>query len=163
ARYASLVMAGKSLPEVARMSGRLLEEVTPHHFSVKESVFPFNKFPGVDIILGPEMRSTGEVMGIDDTFPMAFANSQLAPNRPVRGRGSACGSVAARDKAELVPVARNLAALGYQLGCTRGKAMTLRTAKIGVKELNKLKEGRPNLLDALKNKEIALVINTPSG
>jgi carbamoyl-phosphate synthase large subunit len=137
--------------------------VTPRHFSVKESVFPFNKFPGVDIILGPEMRSTGEVMGIDDTFPMAFAKSQLAANSPLPMRGLVFVSVADRDKAELVPIARSLAALGYQLVCTRGTAATLRTAKIGVKELNKLKEGRPNLLDALKNKEIALVINTPSG
>jgi carbamoyl-phosphate synthase large subunit len=160
ARYASLVMVGKTLDELG-----LTEEVTPKHFSVKESVFPFNKFPGVDIILGPEMRSTGEVMGLDDTFPLAFAKSQMAANSalPAVEAGRVFVSVAQRDKAEVVPVARGLAELGYRLLATRGTAKVLRDAGIEVEELPKLQEGRPNLLDKMKNKEVSLVINTPSG
>ena len=114
ARLASLIMVGKTLDELG-----IHEEVVPRHFSVKESVFPFNKFPGVDIILGPEMRSTGEVMGIADNFPMAFAKSQLAANSALPQEGTIFISVADRDKAELVPVARELAAMGYRLMSTR--------------------------------------------
>jgi carbamoyl-phosphate synthase large subunit len=158
ARYASLVMVGKTLDELG-----LREEVVPKHYSVKESVFPFNKFPGVDIILGPEMRSTGEVMGIDDNFPMAFAKSQLAANAPLPLQGKIFISVADRDKAEALSVARALAELGYQLLATRGTAKALRAAGIAVEEIPKLQEGRPNLIDHMKNHQIALVINTPSG
>jgi carbamoyl-phosphate synthase large subunit len=160
ARLASLVMAGQTLDELGVMA-----EVTPTHFSVKESVFPFSKFQGVDIILGPEMRSTGEVMGIDDTFPLAFAKSQMAANAalPEPDAGRVFVSVAARDKAEVVPIARGLVELGYRLIATRGTAAALREASIPVEEIPKLKEGRPNLLDKLKNKEVSLVINTPSG
>jgi carbamoyl-phosphate synthase large subunit len=158
ARYAALVMAGRTLDELG-----LFDEVVPKHFSVKESVFPFNKFPGVDIILGPEMRSTGEVMGIDDNFPMAFAKSQLAANSPLPPKGKVFISVAQRDKAEVQPVARALAAMGYQLVSTRGTAQALRQAGLEVVEVPKLQEGRPNLIDYMKNEQIALVINTPSG
>jgi carbamoyl-phosphate synthase large subunit len=160
ARLASLVMVGRTLDELG-VGG----EVVPAHYSVKESVFPFNKFPGVDIILGPEMRSTGEVMGIDDSFPMAFAKSQLAASAalPEADEGQIFISVAERDKPEAVPIARDLAALGYKLIATRGTAKTLRAAGIAVAEVPKIQEGRPNLLDLMKNKEIALVINTPSG
>ncbi len=158
ARYAALVMAGKTLDELG-----LMDEVVPTHFSVKESVFPFNKFPGVDIILGPEMRSTGEVMGIDDSFPMAFAKSQLAANAALPTSGKVFISVANRDKPEIVGVARALAELGYVLVATRGTAKALREAGIAVEDVPKLQEGRPNLVDKMKNDEIALVINTPSG
>jgi carbamoyl-phosphate synthase large subunit len=158
ARYAALVMAGKTLEELG-----LLEEVVPTHFSVKESVFPFNKFPGVDIILGPEMRSTGEVMGIDDSFPMAFAKSQLAANAALPTSGQVFISVADRDKPDIVPVARKLSNLGYHLIATRGTAKVLREEGIAVQEVHKLQEGRPNLIDKMKNGDIALVINTPSG
>jgi carbamoyl-phosphate synthase large subunit len=160
ARLASLVMVGKTLDELGAGG-----EVVPAHYSVKESVFPFNKFPGVDIILGPEMRSTGEVMGIDDSFPMAFAKSQLAASSalPEADAGQIFISVAERDKPEAVPIARDLAALGYKLLATRGTAKTLRAAGIAVTEVPKIQEGRPNLLDLMKNKEVALVINTPSG
>ncbi len=159
ARYATLVMVGKTLDEL-----QLGPEVTPRHFSVKESVFPFNKFPGVDIILGPEMRSTGEVMGIDDSFPLAFAKSQMAANSalPSPEAGRVFVSVADRDKDELVPIARGLAELGYRLVATRGTARHLREAGIPVQEVPKLQEGRPNVTDMMKNKEISLVINTPS-
>jgi len=160
ARYASLVMVGKTLDELG-----LFEEVVPRHYSVKESVFPFNKFAGVDIILGPEMRSTGEVMGIDDSFPLAFAKSQMAANSalPEPKDGQVFLSVAERDKHEVVPIARGLAEMGYKLIATRGTAKVLRAAGIPVEEVNKLQQGRPNLIDYMKNKQIALIINTPSG
>jgi carbamoyl-phosphate synthase large subunit len=158
ARHAALVMVGKTLDELG-----LFDEVVPRHFSVKESVFPFNKFPGVDIILGPEMRSTGEVMGVDDSFPMAFAKSQMAANTPLPRRGKVFVSVAQRDKPEVVPIARSLADMGYQIISTRGTAQALRQAGLEVVEVPKLQEGRPNLIDYMKNDQIALVINTPSG
>jgi carbamoyl-phosphate synthase large subunit len=160
AKLASLVMVGKTLAELG-----VTKEVTPKHYSVKESVFPFNKFPGVDIILGPEMRSTGEVMGIDATFPLAFAKSQMAAssNLPRPGDGLVFLSVAHRDKADLVPIAQDLARLGYRLLATRGTALALRAQGVVVEEVKKLQEGRPNVLDRIKNKEISLIINTPSG
>jgi carbamoyl-phosphate synthase large subunit len=130
---------------------------------VKESVFPFSKFAGVDIILGPEMRSTGEVMGIDDDFPMAFAKSQMAASSPLPVSGTIFVSVADVDKLEVIPIARELAELGYKLTSTRGTARTLRQAGIEVEEIPKIQEGRPNLLDLMKNDQVALVINTPSG
>ncbi len=159
ARYASLIMVGKTLDELG-----LMEEVVPRHFSVKESVFPFNKFPGVDIILGPEMRSTGEVMGSDTSFPMAFAKSQLAANAKLPPPGKMIFiSVADRDKTDVVPVAQALAELGYRLISTRGTAAMLRKAGVSVEELPKIQEGRPNLIDYMKNGHVDLVINTPSG
>jgi carbamoyl-phosphate synthase large subunit len=160
ARYAALVMVGKTLDDL----GLGDEAPTPRHYSVKESVFPFNKFPGVDIVLGPEMRSTGEVMGIDDTFPMAFAKSQLAASSALPAPGSTIFmSVATRDKVEVVPVARALIDLGYRLLCTQGTAAALREAGITVESVPKLQEGRPNLIDYMKNGQISLVVNTPSG
>ncbi len=158
AKLAALIMAGATLDEL-----KVYDEVVPTHFSVKESVFPFNKFPGVDIILGPEMRSTGEVMGIDDRFPMAFAKSQLAANSALPESGTVFISVNDRDKPEVVNVARGLAELGYRLISTRGTAKALRGAGIAVQEIAKLQEGRPNLVDYMKNGEVKLVINTPSG
>ncbi|QVL30929.1 carbamoyl-phosphate synthase large subunit [Telmatocola sphagniphila] len=158
ARLAALVMAGMTLDEL-----NVADEVVPKHYSVKESVFPFNKFPGVDIILGPEMRSTGEVMGIDDSFPMAFYKSQLAANSPLPAKGTIFISVNDRDKQEMIPIAKDLADLGYQLLATRGTAKFLRNEGITVQEVLKIQEGRPNLLDKMKNGEIAMILNTPSG
>jgi carbamoyl-phosphate synthase large subunit len=158
ARLASLVMVGKTLDELG-----VFDQVVPSYYSVKESVFPFSKFRGVDIILGPEMRSTGEVMGIDDSFPIAFAKSQLAASSALPTSGKVFISVADRDKAEVLPIARALAELGYSLISTRGTARALRAAGVTVEEVPKLSEGRPNLTDHIKNNEIALVINTPSG
>jgi carbamoyl-phosphate synthase large subunit len=158
ARYAALVMVGKSLEELGVEEG-----MGPEHFSVKESVFPFNKFPGVDIILGPEMRSTGEVMGVDDSFAMAFAKSQLAASAALPSQGTIFISVAERDKVEIVPVAAALASLGYKLISTHGTAEALRRAGIAVDVVAKLQEGRPNLIDFMKNDQVDLVINTPSG
>jgi carbamoyl-phosphate synthase large subunit len=158
ARFAALVMVGKTLDEL-----NLEEKPFPRHFSVKESVFPFNKFPGVDIILGPEMRSTGEVMGLDDSFPMAFAKSQLAASAALPAKGTVFISVAERDKPDAIPVAAGLAALGYRIISTRGTGEALRRAGIQVDVVAKLQEGRPNLIDYMKNGHVDLVINTPSG
>ncbi|HZU35637.1 MAG TPA: carbamoyl-phosphate synthase large subunit, partial [Gemmataceae bacterium] len=165
ARYAALVMVGKTLDDLVRegLASGPIEEVVPKHFSVKESVFPFNKFPGVDIILGPEMRSTGEVMGIDDSFPMAFAKSQMAANSALPLSGTIFISVNDRDKPDVIHVGRCLAELGYRLISTRGTASALRAAGIKVEEIFKIHEGRPNLLDYMKNGQVALVINTPRG
>jgi carbamoyl-phosphate synthase large subunit len=158
ARLAALVMVGKTLDELG-----VKDEVIPKHFSVKESVFPFNKFPGVDIILGPEMRSTGEVMGSDETFAMAFAKSQMAANASLPQKGTIFISVADRDKAEIVPIARNFASMGYGLLSTRGTARVLREQGIPVDEIPKIQEGRPNIVDMMKNGQIAMILNTPSG
>ena len=158
ARHAALVMAGRTLDELG-----VTNEVVPSHFSVKESVFPFNRFPGVDIILGPEMRSTGEVMGIDDTFPMAFAKAQMAASSSLPESGSVFVSVADKDKAEIVPIARQFAEMGYDLLATRGTARVLRAAGVPVTEIPKIQEGRPNLIDRMKNGEVAMILNTPTG
>jgi carbamoyl-phosphate synthase large subunit len=158
ARLAALVMAGKTLDELG-----VADEVVPTHYSVKESVFPFNKFPGVDIILGPEMKSTGEVMGIDDQLPMAFAKSQMAASAPLPRSGTVFVSVADRDKEAVAPVVKAFAEMGFKLIATRGTARFLGERGIPVEVVPKIAEGRPNLLDKMKNGEVALVINTPSG
>jgi carbamoyl-phosphate synthase large subunit len=158
ARLASLVMAGKTLDEL-----QVFDDPCPVHFSVKESVFPFSKFRGVDIILGPEMRSTGEVMGIDDSFAVAFAKSQLAASAALPKSGTVFISVADRDKKEVIPIARALAEMGYRIFATGGTAQSLRNNSVPVEEVMKLNEGRPNLLDHMKNGAVHLIINTPSG
>jgi len=158
ARLAALVMVGKTLDELG-----MTEEVIPKHFSVKESVFPFNKFPGVDIILGPEMRSTGEVMGSDDSFPMAFAKSQMGANAPLPEKGTIFISIADRDKSEMIPIARQFSQMGYHLLATRGTARIFREQKIPIQEVPKIQEGRPNVIDMMKNGQIAMILNTPSG
>jgi carbamoyl-phosphate synthase large subunit len=158
ARLAALVMVGKTLDELG-----VAGEVVPKHFSIKESVFPFSKFPGVDIILGPEMKSTGEVMGIDVSLPMAFAKSQLAASAPLPKEGTVFISLAGPDKEAAVPVAKSFAEMGYKLLATRGTAATFRAHGIPVDEVPKIQEGRPNLLDFMKNGQVQLIINTPSG
>jgi len=158
ARLAALVMAGKTLDELG-----VTDRPAPRHYSVKESVFPFNKFPGVDIILGPEMKSTGEVMGIDDSLPLAFAKSQMAASAPLPASGTVFVSVADPDKEGVVPVVQGFAAMGYRMVATRGTARYLAARGVPVETVPKIAEGRPNLVDKMKNGEIALVINTPSG
>ncbi|MFO0852617.1 MAG: carbamoyl-phosphate synthase large subunit [Gemmataceae bacterium] len=158
ARLASLVMAGKTLDELG-----VADEVVPTHFSIKESVFPFSKFPGVDIILGPEMKSTGEVMGIDTDLPMAFVKSQMAASAPLPASGTVFISVASADKTGVTRIAQQFAAMGYKLIATAGTAAHLHANEIPVAVLPKLQEGRPNLLDKMQNNEVALIINTPSG
>jgi carbamoyl-phosphate synthase large subunit len=117
----------------------------------------------VDIILGPEMRSTGEVMGIDASFPMAFAKSQLAASSTLPKEGKVFISVADRDKREVIAIARALAEMGYELLTTRGTATAMRSAGVLVTDLPKIQEGRPNVIDYMKNGQVQLVINTPSG
>lgn len=157
-KIASLIMVGKTLPELG-----VTKEITPKYYSVKESVFPFNKFPGVDIILGPEMKSTGEVMGIDEDFAMAFAKTQLASNNPLPKSGLVFISVADREKSEIAPIGQTFANMGYELVATTGTLKVLQAAGVPCREINKISTGRPNLLDLLQNGEVALIINTPSG
>jgi carbamoyl-phosphate synthase large subunit len=131
--------------------------------SVKEAVFPFAKFPGIDTVLGPEMRSTGEVMGIDRDFAAAFAKSQLASSSKLPRSGVVFFSVAARDRAAAEPIARHLVKLGFRLMSTVGTGLDFLAKGIKVDLVRKIHEGRPNVLDHLANGQIALIINTPSG
>jgi carbamoyl-phosphate synthase large subunit len=158
AKIAAKVMCGKTLKELG-----ITQEVVPtKHVAVKESVFPFNKFPGVDVILGPEMRSTGEVMGIDTTFAVAFAKSQMAAGGALPSSGTVYLSVREADKTAVIPIARKLADLGFKLLCTGGTHKVLAAAGIPAERVNKIQEGRPNIIDAIKNKEVQLLINTPT-
>jgi carbamoyl-phosphate synthase large subunit len=157
ARIAAKVMAGMSLAEID-----VRENLRPDHTSVKESVFPFSKFPGVDVILGPEMRSTGEVMGIDAQFPLAFAKSQMAAGTHLPTAGTVFVSVRESDKAQIVEPARKLVELGFKVLSTGGTHRYLASRGVAVQRLNKISEGRPNAEDLIKNKEIHLLINTPT-
>ncbi|MDA7977190.1 MAG: carbamoyl-phosphate synthase large subunit [Pirellulales bacterium] len=158
ANVAIKVMTGKSLEELGA-----LEAPVSGYVSIKESVFPFNKFTGVDIVLGPEMRSTGEVMGISDRFSMAFAKCQLAAGILLPESGLIFISVADRAKAPAVDLATRLAKMGYELIATAGTAQTLREAGIEVATVKKIQEGHPNLIDHLIDGRIGLIINTPRG
>jgi carbamoyl-phosphate synthase large subunit len=158
AKIAAKVMAGVSLAEQG-----ITEDPVPSHVSVKESVFPFIKFAGVDIVLGPEMRSTGEVMGISSRFSMAFAKSQLAAGNVLPQSGNVFVSVAQRAKAQIVDLARRLHAMGYKLLATEGTLAVLSAAGVPAQHVKKIREGHPNLLDYLSDREVALVMNTPRG
>jgi carbamoyl-phosphate synthase large subunit len=155
AKVAARCMAGRSLDDQG-----VVFEVIPPYFSVKEAVFPFVKFPGVDTILGPEMKSTGEVMGVGRTFGEAFVKSQIAAGVRLPESGTVFISVKNEDKNRAIEVARGLHELGFVLVATRGTAAALTEAGVPVKIVNKVAEGRPNIVDMLKNGEIALVINT---
>ncbi|NNM86725.1 MAG: carbamoyl-phosphate synthase large subunit [Phycisphaerales bacterium] len=158
AKIAAKLMCGKTLDGLG-----IKEEVIPRkHVAVKESVFPFGKFPGVDVILGPEMRSTGEVMGIDASFPVAFAKSQMAAGGSLPTEGTVYVSVRDGDKQAIVPIAAKLAGAGFDLLCTGGTHAVLTQAGIACRRVNKIKEGRPNIIDAIKNRQVALLINTPT-
>ena len=158
AQVAARVMVGMTLLEQG-----IITEPVPSYVSVKEAVFPFTKFPGVDIVLGPEMRSTGEVMGIAMDFPAAFAKSQLAAASRLPAGGTVFISVAARDRQAAVPITRRLAVMGFRLLCTGGTAQTMSEHGIKVEVVRKIHEGRPNVLDYLANGTINLIVNTPSG
>ncbi|KGQ70547.1 carbamoyl phosphate synthase large subunit [Chelonobacter oris] len=155
AKIAARVMAGISLQQQG-----VTEEVIPNLYSVKEAVFPFIKFPGVDTILGPEMRSTGEVMGVGKTFSEAFLKAQIGAGERLPKLGKIFLSVENADKPKLVKIAKRLQDLGYGLCSTLGTAKFLREHGIGVQIVNKVREGRPHIVDAIKNGEIAMVINT---
>ncbi|HUJ62833.1 MAG TPA: carbamoyl-phosphate synthase large subunit [Kofleriaceae bacterium] len=160
AKVAAKVMAGKTLAELGAFPNG---EVEPRHVSVKEVVFPFVKFEGVDTILGPEMRSTGEVMGIDSDFARAFAKSQLAAGMKLPTSGVAFLSVRDQDKPALPEIARRLVHLGFTLIATHGTAAYLRGHGLAVSGINKVLEGRPHVVDAMDNHEIHFVINTTEG
>ncbi|WP_018912131.1 carbamoyl-phosphate synthase large subunit [Thiomonas sp. FB-6] len=157
AKIAARCMVGRSLRDQ-----RVPEQVVPGYFSVKEAVFPFVKFPGVDPILGPEMKSTGEVMGVGRSFGEAYVKSQIGAGTrlPEPGSGKVFLSVKNSDKPRMVEVARELAAMGFALSATRGTAQALSQAGLQVEVVNKVTEGRPNVVDMMKNGEIALVVNT---
>jgi carbamoyl-phosphate synthase large subunit len=158
AKIAAKVMAGKTLKEL-----NFTEEIWTKYWAVKESVFPFNRFHGQDILLSPEMRSTGEVMGLDADLGTAYAKSQMAANSALPLTGKVFISVSDMHKHEVAAVAKSFADLGFELISTGGTAAVLEKAGLKVERLFKLTEGRPNAIDLLKNKEIQLVINTPSG
>jgi carbamoyl-phosphate synthase large subunit len=155
AKVAARCMVGQSLDAQG-----ILHEVTPPYFSVKEAVFPFVKFPGVDTILGPEMKSTGEVMGVGKTFGEAYVKSQIGAGTRLPRAGKAFISVKNNDKARAVDIARSLAAMGFELVATKGTAAAMAQAGIACTSVNKVTEGRPHIVDMIKNNEIALVINT---
>ena len=158
ARLAARAMVGEKLPDM----GFHVERIPPY-FSVKESVFPFNKFPEVDIVLGPEMRSTGECMGIDETFEMAFFKAQVAAgNQPPR-EGTVFVSVKDADKWASVPIAKGLAELGFEIIATHGTARYFRQNGLEVESINKVTEGQPHIVDAIINNRIDMVINSTSG
>jgi carbamoyl-phosphate synthase large subunit len=158
AKIAARAMAGQSLAEQG-VSG----EIVPPFYSVKESVFPFIKFPGVDTLLGPEMKSTGEVMGVGDTFGSAFAKAQVGAGVRLPEKGRAFVSVRDEDKEAAVAVVRELGRLGFEFVATRGTAAALNEHGLDVAVVNKVKEGRPHIVDRLKNNEIDLIINTAGG
>jgi len=157
-KLAAKIMVGKTLKELG-----FTEEVIPPHFSVKEAVFPFIRFPGIDIVLGPEMKSTGEVMGIGDSVGIAFAKAQMAAQPALPSKGNIFISVADRQKERVATIAKGFVELGFTLYATSGTAAALKAAGVPVKKLFKLNEGRPNALDMIKNGELAMIVNTPSG
>ena len=156
AKYAALVMAGKKLSEIGFTTERV-----PAHVAVKESVFPFGRFPGVDTILGPEMKSTGEVMGIDTNFAMAFAKASLAASSNLPDAGLVFISVRDEDKIHLEPIARGLVAMGFDLIATTGTSRYLQKLGLECERVNKVLEGSPHVVDAMKQNRISMVINTP--
>ena len=156
AKYAALVMAGKKLREVG-----FTTEYVPKHVAVKESVFPFGRFPGVDTILGPEMKSTGEVMGIDKTFAMAFAKAELAASSNLPDAGLVFISVRDDDKRYLDPIANGLVGMGFELIATRGTADHIRKLGLKCESINKVLDGSPHIVDAMKEGRVAMVVNTP--
>jgi carbamoyl-phosphate synthase large subunit len=158
AKLAAKIMTGMKLADLG-----FTKEIIPTHYSLKEAVFPFAKFRGTDILLGPEMKSTGEVMGIDDDFGLAYAKAQMAASPPIPLSGNVFISVRDADKHAIPEFARGLQALGFWVYSTSGTAATLEAAGVPVVRLFKLNEGRPNVLDMLKNGEIQLIINTPAG
>ena len=158
ANIATRVMMGHSLQELG-----FTKEVTIDHFAVKQAVFPFVRFPGVDAVLGPEMRSTGEVMGIDTSFGLAFAKSQQGAGHVLPLEGKVFVSVRDRDKRDIIFIAKKLEDLGFELVATQGTAAALARNDVRVSKLQRISVGRPNVLDLIKNKEIKLIINTVSG
>jgi carbamoyl-phosphate synthase large subunit len=158
AKVAARCMVGRTLADIG-----FTHEIIPDYFSVKEAVFPFNKFPGVDPILGPEMKSTGEVMGVGETFGEAYSKAQLSSGQEIPTSGTAFLSVRDVDKGAVVGIAKSLLKLGFRLVATRGTARVIGAAGLPVERVNKVMEGRPHVVDMLKNNEIDLIVNTTEG
>ncbi|HEX9023701.1 MAG TPA: carbamoyl-phosphate synthase large subunit, partial [Geobacteraceae bacterium] len=158
AKLAARIMSGRTLSDLG-----ISTEIEPRHIAVKESVFPFVKFPGVDTILGPEMKSTGEVMGIDENFGLAFAKAQLGAGVKLPAAGTVFISVRDADKKLIVSFMKKLYDNGFKLVATRGTAAFLQERGIPAKVVNKVQEGRPHIVDSIKNNEICMVINTTQG
>jgi carbamoyl-phosphate synthase large subunit len=158
AKLAAKVMLGKTLKELGTVKEREIE-----HVAVKEAVFPFDRFPGVDVILGPEMKSTGEVMGIDKDFGLAYAKAQAASNNKIPTYGKIFISVKDKDKPHTVEIAKRLSEMGFQLIATRGTKQYLEDSGINVDLINKVMEGRPHVVDMIKNREVNFIINTVTG
>jgi carbamoyl-phosphate synthase large subunit len=158
AKIASRLMTGRKLSEF-----NLPEELSVSSFFIKGPVFPFNKFPGVDPVLGPEMRSTGEVMGMADSFGGAFAKAQMGANAPLPTEGTAFISVNDNDKKNAVRIAKRLHELGFKIVATRGTAGFLNDSGVQCERVYKVNEGRPNVVDLIKSNEIDLIVNTPLG
>jgi len=158
AKLAAQIMAGRKLAELGYTA-----EIIPDFWSVKESVFPFVRFPGAPITLSPEMRSTGEVMGIDDDLGMAFAKTQMAVGPALPTEGKVFLSVKDSDKELAVDIARRFAALGFEIVSTGGTKRHMETNGVTVLHVHKINEGRPNVVDMIKNGELKMIINTPSG
>jgi carbamoyl-phosphate synthase large subunit len=158
AKLAAKVMAGHKLTDLG-----FTAEIIPKHFSVKEPVFPFLRYLGSDTALGPEMKSTGEVMGIDVDLGLAYAKAQMAAPPALPKTGNIFISVKDADKPRVVPLARDFIGLGFGIIATSGTAATLEAAGVPVERVFKLREGRPHVLDRITNREVQLIINTPSG
>ncbi|MEM9137295.1 MAG: carbamoyl-phosphate synthase large subunit, partial [Cyanobacteria bacterium P01_F01_bin.42] len=158
AQIAARIMSGKTLAELGITTERI-----PQHIAVKEAVLPFNKFPGTDTILGPEMRSTGEAMGIDTDFGRAFGKSQLSANQNLPTAGTIFVSTNDRDKAAAIPIIKEFLDLGFKIVATAGTQTALKSAGLEVEAIFKLHEGRPHVLDWIKNEQVQFIINTPTG
>ena len=158
AKVAARCMVGQSLSDQ-----KFVSEITPRHYSVKEAVFPFNKFPGIDPILGPEMKSTGEVMGVGETFGEAYGKAELGANDEIPDGGRAFISVRDRDKNEVGYLAKNLLSLGFELVATKGTAEIIRKEGHPVQVVNKVAEGRPHIVDMIKSDSIDMIINSTEG
>ncbi|HAZ80794.1 MAG TPA: carbamoyl phosphate synthase large subunit [Porticoccaceae bacterium] len=158
AKIAARCMVGQTLHEQG-----FTQEIVPPYFSVKEAVFPFNKFPGIDPILGPEMKSTGEVMGVGTTFAEAYGKAELGASDEIPSKGCAFVSVRERDKDQIPALAESLDALGFELIATRGTAAIIEASGFNVQTVNKVKEGRPHIVDMIKSDKISLIINTTEG
>ena len=158
AKVAARCMVGQSLA-----SQGFTKEIVPPYYSVKEAVFPFNKFPGIDPILGPEMKSTGEVMGIGDTFAEAYGKAELGASDEIPTKGTVFISVRERDKADVSQLAKALFSLGFKLVATKGTAAIIEEAGIPVEVVFKVNEGRPHIVDMIKSDKIDLIVNTTEG
>jgi carbamoyl-phosphate synthase large subunit len=158
AKMAAMVMVGKTLKELG-----LIEEKELRHVAVKEAVFPFDRFPGVDVILGPEMKSTGEVMGIDEDFGLAYAKAQAAAKNRIPTSGKIFISVKDKDKPDTALIAKKLSDMGFQIIATRGTARYLLDQGVNAEIINKVMEGRPHVVDMIKNREVNFIINTVTG